>query len=424
MCRDVLHAMTHAPYRVGKWLPSDQEVLDHWIANTLRDVDPDAPLHPDIRELKDLIEGNGDLFMLFHLMFTQVPHRPPYHHDPGGGPQVRSYLVLLQLLNRILTTAPEFNKTVMVGCPINAILDWSMGTKAGFAAFLNEKVNRQLKKILNTWALFLASEDSLYVLNTDPHKGWFGADALEAMPGLLTDFVCDESKPFHGYRSWDHFFTREFVTGCRPVADPTDGRSVTNACESAPYRIAKNVQRRDRFWIKAQPYSLEDMLKGDPLIDAFVGGTVYQAFLSPLSYHRWHSPVTGRIRKVRHIEGTYYSETYTERFDPSGPSESQAYLTSMATRTLIFIEADDPAVGLLCFMGVGMSEVSGCETTVQSGQHVRKGDPMGMFHFGGSTYCLLFGPHSAVTFDLHGQEPGLHAGNIRVNERLARVTGM
>ena len=414
--------MTSAPYRVGKWLPSDQVVLDNWIANALRDVDSDATLHPDVQALKDLIEENADLFMLFHLMLTQVPHRPPYHMDPGGGPQVRSYLVLLQLLNRILTTAPEFNKTVMVGCPINAILDWSMGTKAGFAVFLNEKVNRQLKKILNSWALFLSSEDSRYVLTDHPHRGWFGADALEAMPELLTDYVCDASLPYYGFRSWDHFFTREFRPGRRPVAEPEDDRVIVNACESAPYRIATKVQRRDRFWIKSQPYSLEDMLKGDPLTDAFVEGTVYQAFLSPLSYHRWHSPVNGRVLKVRHIEGTYYSETYAERFDPAAPCESQAYITSMATRTLIFIEADNPSIGLVCFMGVGMSEVSGCETVVQNGQHIRKGDTLGMFHFGGSTYCLLFGPQARLEFDLHGEKPGLHARNIPLHALLARVT--
>lgn len=413
--------MTASHFRVGKWLPSDQRALDNWITNVIRDLDSTATLHPDIQELKDLIEGNADLFMLFHLMFTQVPHKPPYNRDPSGSPQVRSYLVMLQLLNRILTTAPEYNKTVMVGCPINAILDWPMGTKAGFAAFLQEKVNRQLKKILNSWALFLSAPESRYVLNDDPHKGWFGRDAMEAMPGFADDFICQPEKQYHGFHSWDDFFTRQFRPGRRPVAEPDNTRVITNACESAPYRLAHNVQRRDRFWIKAQPYSLEDMLKGDPTVDRFVGGTVYQAFLSPLMYHRWHAPVSGKVIKVRHIDGTYFSETMAEGFDPSGPSESQAYLTSVATRALIFIEADDPTIGLVCFMGVGMSEVSSCEVTVHPGQYVQKGDPLGMFHFGGSTYCLLLGPEAKLTVDLHGQTPGLHAGTIRVNEVLARV---
>jgi len=57
---------------------------------------------------------------------------------------------------------------------------------------------------------------------------------------------------------------------------------------------------------------------------------------------------------------------------------------------VIFIEADNPKIGLMAFLGVGMSEVSTCEATVKEGQHVKKGDQIGIFHFGGSTHCLMF----------------------------------
>ena len=46
-------------------------------------------------------------------------------------------------------------------------------------------------------------------------------------------------------------------------------------------------------------------------------------------------------------DGTYYSETLSEGFDPSGPNESQGYITEVATRALIFIEADNPKIGLM-----------------------------------------------------------------------------
>jgi hypothetical protein len=45
--------------------------------------------------------------------------------------------------------------------------------------------------------------------------------------------------------------------------------------------------------------------------------------------------------------GTYYSETPAEGFDPAGPNDSQGYITEIATRAMIFIEADNPAVGLM-----------------------------------------------------------------------------
>ena len=104
--------------------------------------------------------------------------------------------------------------------------------------------------------------------------------------------------------------------------------------------------------------------------------------------------------------GTYYSETPAEGFDPAGPNDSQGYITEIATRAMIFIEADNPAIGLRCVLPVGMAEVSTCEITVYEGQHVKKGSQLGMFHFGGSTHCLLFRPGVNLEFDLHGQQAG------------------
>jgi phosphatidylserine decarboxylase len=45
-----------------------------------------------------------------------------------------------------------------------------------------------------------------------------------------------------------------------------------------------------------------------------------------------------------------------------------------------------------------------------------------MFHFGGSTHCLIFRPGVNLEFDLHGQKPGLDSKNIQVNARIATLT--
>jgi phosphatidylserine decarboxylase len=93
----------------------------------------------------------------------------------------------------------------------------------------------------------------------------------------------------------------------------------------------------------------------------------------------------------------------------------------VATRGLVYIQADNPDIGLMCVMFVGMAEVSTCEFTVYEGQHVNKGDELGMFHFGGSTHCLIFRPEVQLEFDLHGQTPGLNSNNIPVKSRIATV---
>src|ERR1035437_8554334 len=88
------------PYNVGKWLPSDQAILEKWMSNLITEVGKvKKPLIPVIEEFKNLIESDAEIFMQFNLMFEQVPHKPPYNKDPTGKPQVRSYLHMLQLLN-------------------------------------------------------------------------------------------------------------------------------------------------------------------------------------------------------------------------------------------------------------------------------------------------------------------------------------
>lgn len=184
----------------------------------------------------------------------------------------------------------------------------------------------------------------------------------------------------------------------RPVASPDDDAVIANACESRVFNVQSDVRLRDRFFAKGQRYSLLDMLAHDALAPSFVGGTVYQAFLSALSYHRWHSPVSGTVRRAFVVDGTYFSEPLFEgpgdatvrEIDTGGISVAQGYLACLAARAVIVLEADNKDLGLVAFVGIGMDEVSTCDITVKEGQHIKKGKELGMFHFGGSTHCLVF----------------------------------
>ncbi len=453
----------HAPTRAGHWLPEGKDFLDAWLGDLiLRSQSLGLPLLPVVAEFKELIENDAELYMAFTTMFTQVPS--PYSANlpmPQGGRkvnplgefQVTDYQQMLELINTVLYEAPTYSKIAdqvgLIGFPINTILDWTMGTPGGFWAFSNDKVNAQLKKILNYWSTVLVSPESCYVLTdtvlerkyrqNHDRLGWFTHTALEALAAadplrgkngapyeaynnFVHNFECDPDKPHWGYKSWDDFFTRLFRDGVRPVASPDDDAVIANACESAPYRVCYGVKQRDTFWIKGQPYSLQHVLNNDDLADQFYGGTVYQAFLSAKSYHRWHSPVSGTIRKVVQVEGTYYSETLAEGFDPAGPNDSQGYIAQVAARALVFIDADNKDIGLMCVVPIGMAEVSSCDVTVKPGDKVKKGEQLGMFHFGGSTHLLIFGPQVQLAFDLHGLTPGLDAeANIPLSSRIATV---
>lgn len=351
--------------------------------------------------------------MLIQGMFDEIPRYGRYNKAISGGPTVRNYHQMLAMLNHVIQSAPDYserkNRMSFVGVPMNAVLVWGMGTPSGHAAFVDPEVNRMFQKILNVWGAYLQSPESAYVLGEDT-LDWFGPTAKKDLEdvgnlGGKTNYTIDEmfvtnpEAPNRGFKSWDDFFTRHFQDGIRPVAGPDNDSVIINSCESKPYTIKRDVKARDAFWIKEQPYSVQDMFGRDPVADQFVGGTVYQAFLSALSYHRWHAPVSGKVVKTYVINGTYFSEPlYTGISDPKnhtyidgqGVVTAEAYLTAMATRAVIIIEADNPAIGQMAFIGVGMVEVSTCHMSVKEGQHVNKGDEIGMFHFGGSTHCLMF----------------------------------
>jgi phosphatidylserine decarboxylase len=326
---------------------------------------------------------------------------------------------MLRLINELLRMAPEFGEN-MVATPLGAILDWTMGTPAGFAAYRDRRINGMLKKILNAWCEFLSSGESLYVLNDSP-TGWKSGAAQSAVG--MEQYEHDPQDEHWGFASWNDFFTRRFKAGERPAASPDDNKVIISACESTPYGISTEVRRQDRFWIKSQPYSLRDMLANDESVDQFVGGTVYQAFLSAINYHRWHSPVAGTIVRAFVQEGTYYSEADAEGKDAVEPMNSQSYLAHVATRAIILIEADDPVIGLMAFVGVGMLEVSSCviNSTMSRGYHVSKGEELGHFQYGGSTYCLVFRPGVISDFSLaaipqpHDPDPPL----VQVGSKLA-----
>jgi phosphatidylserine decarboxylase len=294
----------------------------------------------------------------------------------------------------------------MLTTPFGAVFDAAMGTAAGFEAFRHPLINERLRDILNAWCDFLNSPDSLYVLNDSPN-GWRCDAAKEAVG--IDQYRYDPADEHWGFTCWNDFFTRRFKEGSRPVADPDDPAVITSAVEATPYKISTDVRLRDTFWAKYEPYSLADLLADEEGARPFVGGTVHQAFLSAINYHRWHAPVAGTVVRADRVHGTYFSEAESQGEGATEPSNSQGYLAHVATRAVIVLEADEPAIGRVGIVQIGMSDVSSCvlDEHVRPGAHLAKGDELGYFQYGGSTTCLLFEPGVIREFALSAiPQPG------------------
>ncbi|GFF76887.1 hypothetical protein CNMCM6936_006514 [Aspergillus lentulus] len=423
------------------WASTNFGAINEWRTNVIKKaaVRPASKLDKAVQNFLDLLNkkelGLGELA---NKMLNEVPQTPTYDFDPSGQfGRISDYQQMVQCINGILYTAPAWQqdayKAGLIGVPFNALFNWPLATESGYKFFKNPKVNACLRDILKAHGDYLRdpNRDSKEVL-----PSWFAEDPRNLMTEKASPYwpdgtkksfeeiyVCDPHDKYWGFPTWDDFFARKFRQGVRPVDHPDKNHDpdepskavVVNACESVVYRCEENVQKKARFWLKGQPYSLADMLDFDETVDKFVGGTVYQAWLAAECYHRWHSPVSGTVRKTKMVQGTYFSALREYGFpevvgdrnipDPSGPNLSQRYITAVGTRALVFIEADNPTIGLMCFIAVGMDEISSCDITVHEGQKVMKGDELGTFHLGGSTHCLVFRPEVQLDWKRDAQPP-------------------
>lgn len=343
-----------------------------------------------ITEFREMLLNNPIERMYVAQMIEQVPR--------NYKPHIRDTEHLLQLLNEILHIAPTYNKTLLVGTPFSAIILWTMGTQAGFAAYRNEKINKMFKKLLKEWSKFLNSKESLYVLN-DTKDGWMSKEAMKQLN--MDIYQHSPNKKHWGFKSWNDFFTRKLKPGVRPISGENDNKIIVSSADSTIYKIRSNVKKYDTFWIKEQPYSVADMLDHDAkFVDKFVGGHIFQAFLNPFNYHRLHSPVCGTVLKAFIKEGLYFSQATVMGQNKTDQDMSEGYITHVQTRAIIYIKCDNPKIGVVALMFIGMVEISSCiiNKKIKKGYKIKKGEEVGYFQFGGSTHCLFFEKKASVSF--------------------------
>lgn len=98
----------------------------------------------------------------------------------------------------------------LIGFPINALLDWPMGTISGYEFLMTPEVNVAMGNVLKTWGKFLGSPASVDCLNTE--TGWLSQDAQAQLAANTSDgspatrsfselFLCDPSAPYYEFAS-------------------------------------------------------------------------------------------------------------------------------------------------------------------------------------------------------------------------------
>jgi phosphatidylserine decarboxylase len=351
-----------------------------------------APAYaPSVQAMADLIAGDSVMRMYVEQMLAQVEALP-------GAPISTIVTVdeLLAALNTIVTLAPLYNadKSKRVAFPMSALFGYMMMTLAGEALFRNSAFNGALRGILQAWCAYLDSPASTSVLNDSP-TGWYCPAAVAEFD--LNEFVFDPNAPHGGWDSYNDFFHRQIQLQYRPIASPGDPSVVVSANDGNIVSLSRGVQRTDQFWLKGEPFSLSDMLNGTEYVDRFVGGDVFQVFLSGGNYHRWRAPVGGTVVYAQVIDGLMFSDAESAGWDPSAVL-SEGYYAAVNTRGLVIIDSGYPVLGMVCVIPIGITEISSVTIEVSVGQAVAKGDELGYFSYGGSSLCLVFQPGAMASY--------------------------
>ena len=166
--------------------------------------------------------------------------------------------------------------------------------------------------------------------------------------------------------------------------------------ESHVTRFGHDLKAHQRYCVKGVHYSLVDMLAGHKqLVSPMVGGSLIQAFLNPVDYHRFHAPVAGTVVAADVIPGLYFNDHCPVQNDhdlsqlsDGTQAEYETYISNTQTRGIVAIQTEQH--GLVMVIPIGMAEVSSVKIFHVPGDHVQKGQQLGTFQFGGSTCIVIF----------------------------------
>jgi phosphatidylserine decarboxylase len=357
---------------------------------------------PCIKELEKFIDGNEVVRFLVDSACDENKNIVDTYGRRADGvpiPRIKDKETLLHGFNTLLTEAPKFVHNDLVGVPFSAFVVGIDPTLSGTALFRLPMFNQKMAAILNDWNKFLDTPASNVGFRVEGEQ-WLSDDAKKQydFPVWKKD---SEKLPY--WKSWNSFFTRNFKNPAkaRPIADPDSNQTVICPNDGSLFRWDANVARDDVFWFKDMNYSLADILSSPvpeqqkaidkyKLLDIFEGGYVFQTYLNPYNFHRWWVPVNGEVLfDPISIPGCFFNKLVIPDFG-GATTASLPYLAQVNARGLIVIKTKD--YGHVCCIPLGMSEVSSIDfdPAMKKGAKVKKGQEMGMFNYGGSSFAIIY----------------------------------
>ncbi|AXG70502.1 phosphatidylserine decarboxylase proenzyme [Kordia sp. SMS9] len=216
------------------------------------------------------------------------------------------------------------------------------------------------------------------------------------------------------YREFNHADAKTGISPLRPIAAPDDNATVVAPADCTfkeDYKIDDegNVLDKDGKVTKNRLKhthaigTVKELLDNSEYAEDFYGGTFVHYFLGPYDYHRFHTPIGGKVLEIKDIQGKVYLnvEMIDGQWDaPDGAGDGYEFNQA---RGLVIVDGGEK-VGKVAILPIGMAQVSGVmmytkdnppagvpeENLIATGDTVVKGREFGKFRFGGSDIIMLF----------------------------------
>lgn len=326
-----------------------------------------AEWHPIVSKLLKLLEADTALKT---LLLDAIRASKRFEE-----PHLQSYCYLV---HRMQTTIPNPKTWLPMNLEFYYVAacaeDEGLNRHAGFMNWVRDYVES-----IGQW---MDSPDSMTSFQAFISEEIYAVDDYVAPPG--------------GWLTYNQFFARQIKSGARPIQAPHDDRVVVAAADST-FCGCQPITEDSTVTAKGLRWSIRELLAGSSHAEAFAKGWYCHSFLAPHNYHRFHTPVRGRLVELRTIMGKVAMDVHALSDGTLSVERSAIGYQFQQERGLAILES---AIGLVAVIPIGMGIVSSVNFSALLGSWLEKGSELGFFSFGGSDVVLVFQQQAQLNWQI------------------------
>ncbi len=188
-----------------------------------------------------------------------------------------------------------------------------------------------------------------------------------------------------GWLTYNQFLARQVKPGKRPVEERCNDDIIVSPTDSQ-YLGKWALEDDATITVKGDTYNISDLLAGSSYYKKFKAGIFTHCYLSVNDYHRYHTPVGGKVVETKIIPG----RTWTNEIKKITGKTTVDDIGFQFNQTRGYIILKTANIGFVAVVPVGMGFVSSVNITAEEGTKLAKGDEFGFFAYGGSDIIMLF----------------------------------